>query len=71
MSTSMTDAEKKWIDTAPYEALLYKVRFAPAGDSMFLGDTGDYFIKTMKERRAADGGDAEHVRASKAIGFDR
>jgi hypothetical protein len=64
----MTEAEKKWIDNASYRDLLYKIRFAPVGEPMFTGDTGEYFVKVQRERRAAPGGDGEHVRASKEIG---
>lgn len=67
----MDDEErmKLWIDTAPYQELLWKVRFAPAGDSFFQGEMGVYYLKRLKEKRE-EVGDAEHVRASKAIGWD-
>ena len=63
----MTPEQKKWIDEATYEDLLRRNRFAPIGDPMFRGDTGDYYSKVMNEKRAANPG--EHVRASKAIGW--
>ena len=62
---------KEWIDNASYEQLLYRWRFAPIGDPIFQGETGEYYSKRMSELRAQDGGDAEHVRASKSIGWDR
>ena len=58
---------KRWIDTATYEELLSKWRFAVAGDPFFQGEIGAYYAKVMAERRAAD--PDEHVRASKAIGW--
>lgn len=61
---------KQWIDTASYEELLRKWRFAPAGDPFFTGDTGDYYAKKIAEKRA-EVGDEEHVRASKSIGWER
>ena len=65
----MTDEQKKWIDNSSYEGLLSKWRNAPIGDSMFHGDTGDYYSKVMREKKA-EVGHAEHVRASKNIGWD-
>jgi hypothetical protein len=67
---------KHWIDTAPYEALLRKWRFAPAGDPFFQGEVGEYYSKRLvgeyyskrlRERRESEGNDV-HVAASKAIG---
>jgi hypothetical protein len=65
----MTEEQKRWIDNADYESLLYRWRFAPVGDTFFQGDTGDYFKKVMAEKRDADPGG--HVRASKNIGWER
>jgi len=59
---------KKWIDAASYEALLSRWRFAPAGDSIFQGETGKYYQKVMAEKKQQVGG-AGHVAASKAIGW--
>ncbi|MGA7949696.1 MAG: hypothetical protein WCA45_05995 [Thiobacillaceae bacterium] len=65
----MTEAQKKWIDEASYTTLLSKWRFAPTGDPMFIGDTGDYYAVMMQRKRAElpDNG----VSASKEIGWDR
>jgi len=41
---------KKAIDNMDYEVMLRLVRFAPSGDSMFIGDTGEYFIQVMEEK---------------------
>src|ERR1017187_5649081 len=65
---AMTAEDKKWIDEATYEQLLSRWRNGPFGDSMFQGETGEYYSKVMKERRAQPGGNDEHVRASKNIG---
>ena len=64
-------ATKDWIDNASYEQLLEKWRFSPVGSSWFQGEVGEYFSKAMKDRRDAPGGDDEHVRASKSIGWER
>ncbi len=65
----MTPEQKKWIDEATYEDLLQKNRFAPIGDPLMIGDSGDYFIEAMRKKRA-EVGDAAHVRASKSIGWE-
>jgi len=64
----VTESQKKWIDNANYEELLSRWRFAPLGDSMFQGDTGDYYSKIMREKRESMEND-EHVNASKRIGW--
>jgi hypothetical protein len=71
MSTPITPEQKEWIDTASYEDLLWRWRFTPTGDDngFFTGETGKYYAKVMKQRREAPGGQEEHVRASKKIGW--
>ena len=64
----MRDADKNWIDKASYETLLRHWRFAPAGDPMFIGDTGEYYKKVLHEKKIADPSGA--VAASKSIGWD-
>jgi len=64
----MTPAQKWWIDTADYESLLSKWRFAAVGDPMFQGDTGTYYAEVMYRKRA-EVGNAAHVAASKSIGW--
>lgn len=66
----MTDKQKKWIDDACYENLLYRWRFAPVGDPMFQGDTFEYYIKVMAEKKR-EVGNAGHVAASKTIGWGK
>jgi len=65
----MTTAQKKWIDNASYVQLLDRWRFAPAGDEMFIGDTGEYYSKMIKEKRALEQDNG--VGASKLIGWER
>jgi hypothetical protein len=50
----------------PYESMLARWRFAPVGDVMFQGESGEYFAKRMAELRAAG---ADHVGASKRLGW--
>ena len=59
---------KVWIDTASYEELLTKWRFAPSGSPWFQGEVGEYFGKMMSIRKA-EVGEAEAVRVSKAVGW--
>ena len=60
---------KAWIDHASYEQLLSRWRFEPAGSRWFQGTVGDYYAKVISERRKSD--PAEHIRASKAIGWNK
>ncbi len=66
----LTEKNKAHIDALTYEQLLSHWRFAPAGDPWFSGETGAYWEKRMSEQRAKPGGNAEHVSASKSIGWD-
>ncbi len=61
---------KAWIDGATYEQLLRRWRFSPAGgDPIFQGEIGQYYSKVMAQKRD-EVGPAEHVRASKTIGWE-
>ena len=64
----LTDVSKRFIDGLDYEALLSRWRFALAGDKWFQGQTGKYWGERMKELRK---GGADHVGASKAIGWEK
>jgi len=65
----MTQKEMmKWIDTASYEELLSKWRFAPIGSPWFQGKVGEHYQKVMAKRRKKVGS-ARHVQASKSIGW--
>lgn len=64
----MKESTKTSIDSMDYESMLSLWRNAPAGHPMFQGEVGDYYSKAMAKKRSAVG-PAEHVRASKSIGF--
>jgi len=70
VSSQEVERMKRWIDTASYEDLLRKRRFAVSGDPFFQGEVGDHYVKVMSERRAEVGVD-EHVRISKLVGWER
>lgn len=59
---------KNWIDNASYEELLRKWRFSPTGSAFFQGEMGNYYEVIMARKRK-EVGEAEHVRASKSIGW--
>ena len=61
---------RDWIDSASYEALLSKWRFAPSGDPFFQGEIGKYYGDVMARKRS-EVGDGAHVAASKSIGWER
>jgi len=67
----LTEENKKHIDSLGYEQLLSHWRFAALGDRWFEGETGEYWSKRMSELRSMPGGDDEHIRASKSLGWDR
>ena len=67
LEKEMTPEQKSKIDNMSYESMLSLWRFAPIGDPLFSGETGEYFSKVIKERRAQVGNGA-HVAASKSIG---
>lgn len=64
----MNQRTRDYIDGLAYEEMLRKVRYAPVGDPMFQGETGEYFLKVMSEKRdrLATG---EHTAISKRIGW--
>lgn len=68
---TLTPSDKERIDAMSYEALLRECRFAPLGDPMFQGESGDYVLKRMAEMRQEPGGQERHVGASKRIGWER
>ncbi len=67
---SLTPERKAYIDSLSYSALLSHWRFAPVGDPWFQGETGAYWTTRMGEQRKAIS-DAEHIGASKALGWSR
>ena len=62
----MNQQHKIWIDKASYEELLFRRRFASLGDPMFLLETGDYYLKVMKEKAET----VDHAQASKNVGWE-
>jgi hypothetical protein len=66
----LTEELKKKINSMSYEQLLRHNRFASAGDPMFVGEVGEYFIRVIAERRQIIG-DAEHTATSKLIGWEK
>ena len=60
----MTEEQKNRIDNMSREDMCIKWRFAPVGDLLFQGDTGDYFSKVLKEK----GGFSPKI--SKEIGWE-
>lgn len=61
---------RNWIDAASYEEMLRRLRFSPAGDPLFIGDTGKYFSEVMKEKKEKVG-QTEVVEISKKVGWNR
>ncbi len=62
------DEMLRWIDTASYEQLLRKWRFAEVGDEWFTGDIGAHFSAMLSKRRAEIGPGAAAA-ASKSVGW--
>ena len=65
---SMTQDMKRLIDDMDYEFMLNRWRNAPCGDPLFQGEAGNYFAEAMRRKRN-EVGSAEHVKASKRIGW--
>lgn len=61
----LTDELKEWIDSASYETLLRKWRFAPVGDEIFFGESGHYYSDVMFRKK----NECDHVGASKRVGW--
>lgn len=60
---------KAWIDNASYEQLLSRWRFGKVGDPFFVGEVGEHYVETMKDKRSKIS-EEELVRISKAIGWE-
>ena len=63
----LTEKRKWYIDRLTHYALLEKVRFAPPGDEWMVGETGEYWVQRLREKRAED--PAQAVADSKALGW--
>lgn len=64
---TLTPYLKSQIDAMSYKDMLRRWRFAPAGDEMFQGESGEYFAQRMNDLQRADPDAA--VRVSKEIGW--
>jgi hypothetical protein len=62
----MTQEQKEWIDSANYEQLLSTYSFASAGDPMFMGECGKYYLEVMREKKHKHPNPSE---VSKLIGW--
>lgn len=63
----LTDKRKWYIDQLSHYELLRKVRFAPAGDELMQGETGEYWLQRLAEKKAED--PAQAVADSKELGW--
>lgn len=57
---------KQKIDEMDYESMFKLWRFSPAGEELFQGETGNYFIKVMMEKKGKLP-EGEHCRISKKL----
>ena len=64
----MDEATKATIDGMDYEGMLRRWRFAPAGDPMFQGEPGEYFLARMVKMEG-ELPKGEHVLISKRVGW--
>ncbi len=64
----MIKEEKEKIDNMSFYEMFERWRFAPAGDRLFAGDTGEYFSKVFKEKRNEVSAE-EYVGISKKLGW--
>lgn len=68
---TLTSQRKAEIDGMSLKEMLSLWRFAPAGNEMFQGESGEYFSKVMNEKRNASAINTpgEWTRISKEIGW--
>ena len=64
----MTEDQKCWMDNADYEAFLRRNRFGPLGDTIFLDESGKYFLVSMS-KAASKLTTNEKATISKRIGW--
>jgi hypothetical protein len=66
---TLTEENKKYIDSLTYAQLLEKWRFSPPGDLWFQDETGAYWGRRLANLRDEDPDNA--VQASKDLGWSR
>lgn len=64
----LTEDVKEQINALNYFSLLERWRYAPVGDPMFQGESGNYWWDRMEYLKSQPGGLEEAVRASKLLG---
>lgn len=62
----LTDEVRAMIDGMSYGKLLETWRYAPAGEPIFQGESGQYYADVMRERRQALP-EGAHATISKAL----
>ncbi len=65
----MDQCTKNNIDLMVYQMMLQLWRHAPIGHPYMSGEVGEYFSKSMQEKRELID-DAQHTAISKKIGWD-
>lgn len=64
----LTEDVKARIDEMDYFQLLERWRYAPVGDPVFQGTSGNYWWERMQHLRSQPGGHERAVSASKLLG---
>ncbi len=63
----LTENLQTYIDSKSVYTLLYFVRFLPAGNELMMGESGEYWLKRLDEKRAED--PFAYTQASKQMGL--
>jgi hypothetical protein len=66
----LTPDVQKQIDGMDHYQVLESIRFLPVGHPLMAGASGDYLFLRMIKLKSEPGGEARHVAASKAIGWE-
>ena len=66
---TLTSELRTKIQNMSYEQMLQIVRFAKIGEPLMCGESGDYFLKTMNERKSTMP-KSESVAISKRVGWN-
>ncbi len=65
---NLTTELKAQIDKFDYFSLLERWRYAPAGDPIFQGESGNYWRNRMEYLKSQPGGIENAIAASKRLG---